>query len=960
MPKTRPTRAPRYRPSGALAGLFNRKTIRQALRFWNSSQKLGEHALAQLAVVETRRATAGYGQTPVGYGVALREVLHDAILKLKPETGEPDWQEKPWRPYLILSQQYLDGRSPNYLIEQLSIARSTYDHEQARAFEILADILRQWEELHHRTTAAPAPTAHTPPASFLAPPAPPHPLHGRAAVIAQLKAALLGSEGAPSLALVGLPGVGKTALAIELAHAPDVLAHYPDGVLWASLGRQPDVLAQLGLWGSALGLPAEELARLAQVEKRAAAIHAVIGMRRLLLVVDNAWQAEDALAFKIGGPHCAHLVTTRLPKVALDCADQHALNLHELDEADGLALLAHFAPEIVVSEPAEAHALAQAVGGLPLALVLMGKYLQQEIRTGQPRRLRAAVERLRQTGERLQLKQAASPLEHQASQLLTAIAVSEEALDDTARQALRALAVLPPKPSSFTEAAAVAVSAASAECLDRLADYGLLECLPGGRYALHQTIAEYALYPHRDEAAAERLVAYFVHYTEAHATDYATLELDADNMLFALQAAYTRGLPADLIRGANTFYGYLASRGRYALAENHLQHAKLAAEALNDTLGLIATLSNLGQAAQRQGVYDQAEGYYQEALALARKLGERESLSQVLQGLGAVAFSRGAYAQAETYYREGLELARAINSQGALCALLANLGVLLVTRGDYTQAEAYFQQGLALARAMDHRPRVSALLINLGVVAARRGDLARADACFQESLALAREAGHRENICFLLTNLGSLANDRRDLVQAEAYFQEGLALARQLGNRVRLSHLLANLGALAHARRDYAQAEAYLQEGLALARQTGHRENLTLVLTNLGKLAYHQAQWAQAEAYLLEGLALAREMGHRRYLCILLNQWGELQLKAAHLAEAEAAFAEALTTAQALSAQDFSAMALFGQARVAAQQGNASQASERARQSLDLFTALGHAEAAAVRDWINHQVVGPA
>jgi tetratricopeptide (TPR) repeat protein len=949
MPKTRRTTSPT--PPASRAHRLNRKAIRQALRFWGSAQKLGEHPLAGLEIVEARRKAAGYGQTPVGCGVALREVLHDAILKLKPDAGEPDWQEKSWRPYLILSQQYLDGRSPNYLIEQLSIARSTYDHEQAQAFESLADILRQWEELRSRPAQ---PTPATPaPVPFLAPPCPPQPLLGREAACASAKAALLVHEGLAAAALDGLPGVGKTALAIELAHDPEVLSHFSEGVLWASLGPQPDLLALLGSWAAALGLPAEEIAKASQVEKRAAAVHAAFGMRRMLLVIDNAWKSEDALAFKVGGPHCAYLVTTRLPKVALDFAGHRAATLHELNEADGLALLAHFAPEVVASESAEARALVEAAGCLPLALVLMGKYLQQEARTGQPRRLRTAVERLRQAEARLQLKQAPAPLEQQPSQLLAAIAVSEETLDETARRALRALAVFPPKPNSFTEAAALAVSAASVEALDQLSDYGLLECRSPGRYALHQTIAEYALFPTRDEAAAERLAAYFVRFAEAHAIDYEALDAEADNCLFGLQAAGERHLHADLIRGANACYGYLASRGAYALAQTYLGQAAEAARALNDTVSLIGTLSNLGQAAQRQGEYAQAERHYQEALALARKLGERESLSQVLQGLGAVAFSQGQFDQAEAFYQEGLALAQAIGSQGALCTLYGNLGVLLVTRGDYGQAETYFSEGLALARAMDHRSRISALLTNLGVVAARRGNFARADTCFQESLELARASGHRENICLLLINLGSLANDRQDFSAAEAYFQEGLALAQQMGNRVRISHLLANLGALALRRKDYPQAETYLQEGLTLARLTRHRENIVQILTNLGQWAFFQGQAAQAEAYLQEGLALAREMGHHRYLGIILNHLGELQLALAKGPEAEAAFGEARSIAQNLNAPETLAAALFGLARLAAQRGDALQAREQAQKSLEIFDELHHSQTSIVRAWLD-------
>src|SRR5260370_13553520 len=80
-------------------------------------------------------------------------------------------------------------------------------------------------------------------------------LVGRDELLAGLKQHL-SAEAQPTLvALNGLPGVGKTALAIDLAYDPEVRACFQDGVLWAGLGPQPDVLEFLGRWGALLGIP---------------------------------------------------------------------------------------------------------------------------------------------------------------------------------------------------------------------------------------------------------------------------------------------------------------------------------------------------------------------------------------------------------------------------------------------------------------------------------------------------------------------------------------------------------------------------------------------------------------------------------------------------------------------------------------------------------------------------------
>ncbi|HKV57903.1 MAG TPA: NB-ARC domain-containing protein, partial [Ktedonobacteraceae bacterium] len=238
-------------------------------------------------------------------------------------------------------------------------------------------------------------------------------LIGRDDVFRQLGQQLCMGKGVALTAVNGLPGVGKTTLAIELAHNEEILAHFEDGVLWAGLGPTPDVFAILNHWGTLFGLTSQHAARLKSIEDWSRMLHSMIGQRRLLLVIDDAWRIEAALAFKIGGPHCAYLVTTRFPNIALHFTSGggEPTVLHELNTDDGLTLLMRLAPEVVKNEPEGARTLVQAVGGLPLALTLMGKYLRTQQHGSQPRRIRTALERLQSAGERLRLTEPLSLLE---------------------------------------------------------------------------------------------------------------------------------------------------------------------------------------------------------------------------------------------------------------------------------------------------------------------------------------------------------------------------------------------------------------------------------------------------------------------------------------------------------------------------------------------------------------------
>jgi len=97
-------------------------------------------------------------------------------------------------------------------------------------------------------------------------------------------------------------------------------------------------------------------------------LQAAIGTRRFLLIVDNVCRTEDAQAFLLGGPQYRHLLTTSLPQVALAFAEQEAIRVTELEEAEGLVLLAHFVPELVQQDPEGARALVQKEAMLAYAI----------------------------------------------------------------------------------------------------------------------------------------------------------------------------------------------------------------------------------------------------------------------------------------------------------------------------------------------------------------------------------------------------------------------------------------------------------------------------------------------------------------------------------------------------------------------------------------------------------------
>lgn len=762
-------------------------------------------------------------------------------------------------------------------------------------------------------------------------PAPAHPmadeteLVGRDSLFHYLKQRLCSGE---TLALHGLPGVGKTALSTALTDDRQVRAAFADGLLRASLGPQPRLSDILHQWGKRLELPDEQVLLLKSTEDWARALRTHIGMRRLLIVIDDAWNIEEAVALKVGGPRCTYLLTTRFPSIAAAFALHGAVLVPELSEEDGIALLGQFAPEFAHGDPAIARLLVRLVGALPLALTLMGKYLYvQAYSADRHRRLRVAITRLQDAKARLQLSAPISLADRPAglatgvsASLWSMIALSDQFLDERARAALYAFAVFPAKPASFSVAAALAVSEQTTAELDDLLDAGLLECVGFERYTLHQSIADYALLHLQEDRPWHRLIRYVVGCVETHRHDPALLLREGSTILAGLEAAQRLGQHEDLVRSVIGFVPVLLAQGSYPLAQQLLRQADSSAAASHNVRDGITILFLLGKVARRQGDYLQATASFQRALHLARQAQAAGWQRTLLAVLGVIEIRQGNAALAEQYVREGLRLAQHTGDEEQRSTLLLNLGWIAQGRGDYARAEAAYREATDVLRAVGKDGLLCLALLLHGEVCALQGKCAGAEVCYREGLALARQrkegqeggwdalldgaedlptieevegketgdeqeiegkpmrtasqsrlalahpVGYRELLCRLLMGLAGMAANRGDDMQAKACYKEGLEIAQQLKDRNRASIFLLNLAEIASRQGKLLQAERYYQEGLALARRMGQPGRIALLLLKLAEVKITQADAAAGEVYLQEGLALAHQVQDQQAL----------------------------------------------------------------------------------------------
>lgn len=183
-----------------------------------------------------------------------------------------------------------------------------------------------------------------------------------------VKALLLEESEKPLVvsAIAGLGGLGKSVLAAALVLDAEVQARFEDGILWVTLGQNPDLQSLLGDWIRTLDKSRESYSA-TTLESASRYLQTLLIDKRMLLVVDDVWNGAHVEHFRMGGAECRVLVTTR--EAQIDGAEYHALDLMSEEQAIDL-VRRKLKRQWQADQEAEVKAFAKSLGYLPLALDL--------------------------------------------------------------------------------------------------------------------------------------------------------------------------------------------------------------------------------------------------------------------------------------------------------------------------------------------------------------------------------------------------------------------------------------------------------------------------------------------------------------------------------------------------------------------------------------------------------------
>jgi DNA-binding SARP family transcriptional activator/tetratricopeptide (TPR) repeat protein/DNA-binding XRE family transcriptional regulator len=341
-----------------------------------------------------------------------------------------------------------------------------------------------------RTPALPG-AAHVVPRQL---PAAPRCFTGRGAELTVLSVLaerdLREAKGVVIAALTGMAGIGKTALAVSWAN--QVAGRFPDGQLFVNLrGSGPSgtpVMPADAVRAFLTGLSVPPARIPPDTDGQTALYRSLLAGRRMLIVLDNAQNAEQVRPLLPGSPGCLVLVTSRNRLTGLAAAEgAHLIPHGVLTDAESRDLLAsHLGAGRAMAEPVAVSDLIALCGGLPLALCDVAA--RAAARPGLP--LAPLAAEMRDARTRLDVLETGEP----ATSVRMVFSWSRAKLGDRAWRMFRLLGVHPGPDITGSAAASLAglareqASVALAELCD---EHLLTEYVPG-RYTCHDLLRSYA------------------------------------------------------------------------------------------------------------------------------------------------------------------------------------------------------------------------------------------------------------------------------------------------------------------------------------------------------------------------------------------------------------------------------------------------------------------------------------
>ncbi|MYR55227.1 tetratricopeptide repeat protein [Streptomyces sp. SID625] len=708
------------------------------------------------------------------------------------------------------------------------------------------------------------------------------------------------SEGAGDTAPVvtvesisGMGGVGKTALAVHLAH--HVRHRYPDGAVFVHLGGHAcdraavaprraltEILRLLGVPGTELPESTDELTALWRSMARD---------RRMLVILDDAADPDQVRRLLPGASPTAVVVTSRKRLPGLPGVRPVSLGVLPPQDAKAL-FLQRLGPRGGTTDQ-EVTDIVRICGHLPLAVEIAASRL-----LAHPSWTTADLLAQLATGDGHldELRDGERSLTH-------VFDLSYDALTVRQRLVFRRIGLhLGAEFGPYAVAALTGLDPGTAErVLEELLAHHLVSEPVPHRFTMHDLLRGYARsligtdvngpdeqpdsitgrlvdFYLRAADAADRLAYSFRSRTAfAGAGDEAGrpaipefsgtraaeqwLKSESANLLDSLDWIAEHGTPRQLACAAHVLAGFLDMQGHLATAEPLHRRAVDHWSAAGDSAALARALLDLGTARTHRSRFEEAIAAAREARELARSLRDPELESECVHQMSIALWQTGRYALVQSLQKQALTFLKQIKDSMRLARCYNMLGVALLHLAEHEEALDCFHSALDFFTEVgDERGKYSALN-NTAELLTRTGNPEAAERAYREAMGLAAGVTDRREQATVRMNRANVLVVLGRTEEAFALFDEILPVFRQVGDLRGEAIALNGTGRAHRSAGRPEQAIPLHVAALAVARRIRAVGEEIEALYDLARAEQETGRAAQAVAHYEESLALSRRIG---------------------------------------------------------------------------------------------------
>ncbi len=649
---------------------------------------------------------------------------------------------------------------------------------------------------------------------------------------------LTASHASPVQVVHGLPGTGKSAVAVTAAHQL-VARDRVDAVVHVAMGADGRQIDPFDVMAGVLRVQDPSTTVPGTAAGRRSAYLDLLRNRRTLLLLDDVTSPEDVELLVPPDDRTRAIVTSRWSLDWPDGVDR--IELTGLDAAECAELLTRSiggTADVPTHVAADLHRVS---GGLPLAVNLIGARVAHQPSWSIEDHLRAYQDQLAM----LQLDDG----------IHGALAVTYAELDPPTQRALRLLALHPAREFGHPVAAGLLAHHDVHPLLDTLTRAHLLHAVAPDRWEMHALVhvfarrmAMQAERPVDRADVEERIVGHYL--TECTA---------------AVAAVHPSAVGDWPWVDPDTLPAWEMSSGAHWLRRERTAALTTASWAAEHHFGdqAMRLASVLTWHLWDGGDMSTALALHQTCRATAITVGDRAAEALAERNLGMTHVRISSYDQARPHLDRALSIGEEIGAAHTTASVLNASAIVSSMTGDYDRATGELTRAVEIYRQEGDAEHECGALGNLAVVANRVGDGARTIELSRQVAAIAAEHGWVEREKWAQNNVAGALADGDDPSRADEAIRAARradALARQQGDDVGIAYARTNLAAATHLAGDTDAAWKLATSALAEARRLTIPDLEASILNNLGTMATRDGRAAEARDHFVEALALAERI----------------------------------------------------------------------------------------------------